>query len=121
LQRRAHLAFAELPTIGVGQGSPEILGFANDAGIAHTHELVPHLERDALERAVDDRCRHRIDAVRRVPGGPNPAVVELAGGGHAGLPMLRMRLPTVSRTAIQPGGTTAVLSFCSTTAGPERF
>ena len=68
LQRRAHLAFAQLPPLRVGERGAEILGFANDAGIAHPHQFVTHLDRDVLQRPLNDRGRDRIDAGRRGAG-----------------------------------------------------
>ena len=68
LQRRALRAFAELPALGVGERGAEILGLADDAGVAHPHQLVAHLDGDVLERAVDDRGGDRIDA--RLRGAP---------------------------------------------------
>src|SRR4029078_6155436 len=59
--RRAHLAFAQLPTLGVGERRAEILGFADDARIAHAHELVAHLDRDVFQGALDDGAGDRID------------------------------------------------------------
>ena len=113
LQRRAHLAFAELVAVGVRQRGAEILGFADDARIAHAHELVAHLDRDVFERALDDGGGDRIDAVgRRRPDG--------CGRVHAAPPSVMMRLPERSTTARARGGTTVVLSFCSTMAGPSN-
>ena len=66
LQRRRHLALAQLPSLGVGQRRAEILGFADDARIAHAHELVAHLDRDVLQRPLDDGAGDRIDARRRL-------------------------------------------------------
>ena len=48
LQRRAHLAFAELAPLRVRQRRAEILQLADDARIAHAHELMAHLDGNAL-------------------------------------------------------------------------
>jgi hypothetical protein len=62
LERRAHRAFAKLAAGRVGQRGAEILAFADDARIAHAHELVAHLDGDVFKRPVDDRCEERINA-----------------------------------------------------------
>src|SRR6185437_4983102 len=116
LQRRAHLAFAQLPTLGVGERRAEILGFADDARIAHAHELVAHLDGDVFQRALDDGAGDRIDPRRRLL----PAVGAVNFVHRASLATLRMRLPAASLVAVQPGGMTVVESFCSTMAGPAK-
>jgi hypothetical protein len=116
LQRRAHLALAQLPPLGVGQRRAEILGFADDARIAHAHELVAHLDRDVLQRPLNDCAGDRIDARRRLL----PAVGAVNIVHRASPATLRMRLPAASLVAVQPGGMTVVESFCSTMAGPEK-
>src|SRR5271169_294685 len=116
LQRRAHLAFAQLPSLGIRQRRAEILGFADDARIAHAHELVAHLDRDVLQRSLDDGAGDRIDARRRLL----PAVGAVYVVHRASPATLRMRLPAASLVAVQPGGMTVVESFCSTMAGPAK-
>ena len=59
-----------------------------------------HLDRDRLEGARDHRGGDRVDA---------------SGRGSAHLP--RIRLPEASARAVQPGGTTVVVSRWKTTAG----
>src|SRR3984885_15206241 len=61
LQRRAHLAFAELAPLRVRERRAEILRLADDARIAHAHELVAHLDGDAFKRALDHRAGDRVD------------------------------------------------------------
>jgi hypothetical protein len=71
----------------------EILGFADDARIAHAHELVAHLDRDVLQRALDHGAGDRIDPRRRLllaVGAVNvvhrasPAILSMIGDGGAG-------------------------------------
>ena len=61
-----------------------------------------HLDRDRLERARDHRGGDRVDCV-----------------SCGALIALRMRLPEASARALQPGGTTVVVSRWKTTAGPS--
>jgi hypothetical protein len=68
LQRRALARLAELAALGVDERGPEVLRLADDARVRHAHELDAHLDRDALERAVDDRGRDGIDTARGVDG-----------------------------------------------------
>src|SRR5271167_2205758 len=114
LQRRAHLAFAELPPLCIRERSAKILGFANDAGIAHPHQLVAHLDRDVLQRPLNDGGGDRIDAGRRRVG-----LRERRGDVHAASNAIKI-LPDGSTIAVAPGGTTVVLSFCRMMAGPEK-
>src|SRR4029077_20482435 len=116
LQRRSHLALAQLPSLTVSQRRAEILGVADDARIAHAHELVAHLDRDVLQRPLDDGAGDRIDARRRLL----PAVGAVNVVHRASPATLRMRLPAASLVAVQPGGMTVVESFCSTMAGPAK-
>ena len=115
LERRAHLAFAELATLSVGQRGAEILGFADDAGIAHPHQLVSHLDRDALQRAVNDGGGDRVHASRGLTlrGGDGM-------GGHCTAPKAMTMLPVQSTRAVAPGGTSVVLSVCRMMAGPLK-
>jgi hypothetical protein len=116
LQRRAHLAFAELAPLGIGECRAEILGFADDAGIAHPHQLVAHLDRDVFQRAVDYGGCDRID-----PRGGHLIGGHSKGGAvHAVSPARSTRLPDGSTLAPHPGGTTVVLSDCRTIAGPAN-
>ena len=58
----------KLAAFGVGQRRAEILELADDAGIAHAHQLVAHLDGDVLERALDDRAGDGVDASIRGDG-----------------------------------------------------
>ena len=62
LERGAHLALAKLASVRVSQCGAKILGLADNARVGHAHEFVAHLDRNIFERAVDNRCCHRIDA-----------------------------------------------------------
>ena len=116
LQWRRHLAFAQLPPFGVGQGGAEILRLADDARIAHAHKLVAHFDGDVLQRALDDGAGDRIDSRRRL----RAAVGQARLVHRPPLQTFRMRLPAASLMALQPGGMTVVESFCSTMAGPAN-
>ena len=61
LQRRADRTFTQLTAHRVEQRRAEILGFADDAGVRHARELVPHLEGDVLEGAGDHLGGHQIN------------------------------------------------------------
>jgi hypothetical protein len=61
LQRRALRTFTKLPTRGIADRSPKILGFSNDAGVGHAHQLVAHLDGDVLKGALNDAGCHRVD------------------------------------------------------------
>ncbi len=64
LQRRALRAFAKLTAGGIADRCAEILGFSNDAGVGHAHELVAHFDGNVLERTLNDAGRHRVDSCR---------------------------------------------------------
>ena len=68
LERRRVHRFTELTAVAVDDRRPEILGFADDRGIRHAHELPAHLDRDALQRALDHAGGDGVDgaAVRRL-------------------------------------------------------
>ena len=61
LQWSAHAAFAQLQPVGIGQRRAEILGLADDARIAHPHQLVAHLDGNRVERALDDGGGDGVD------------------------------------------------------------
>ena len=68
LERRRVHRFTELTAVAVDDRRPEILGFADDRGIRHAHELPAHLDRDALQCALDHAGGDGVDgaAVRRL-------------------------------------------------------
>ena len=106
LKWRALLGLGQLSAIRVNQCSAEILGFADDRGVAHAHELVAHLDGDVFEGALDDLCGDRVNAaLRRV-------------FAHDTAPAVRIRLPWGSAVNDQFGGTTVVVSSCRMIAGP---
>ena len=63
LQRRRLRRFGEAAALGIDQRRAEILRLADDRGVAHAHQLVAHLDRDVLERALDHRGGDRVDPV----------------------------------------------------------
>jgi hypothetical protein len=92
LQRRALRAFAELPPTRVADRGAEVIGLADDARIRHPHELVAHLDRDVLERALDDARGDGVDALLgrgRVDDG--------LADTHAGGPLERMQVVAAHR------------------------
>src|SRR5207247_1865158 len=65
LQRGRKRALADLAALGVEQRDAEVFGFADDRRVRHPGQLVPHLERDAVEGARDHAGRDGIDRFGR--------------------------------------------------------
>ena len=61
LQRRGEGRLAQLPPLRVEQRATEVLRLADDARIGHPGQLVPHLDRDALQGTSDHPRGDRID------------------------------------------------------------
>src|SRR5690606_16699477 len=99
LQRRGHLAFTELAAGGVGQRGAEVFRLADDARVAHAHELEAHLDGDVLQRALDDGAGYRIDTGGDGCGG-------LGRGVHVRSPNEIRMLPDGWTTAVVFGGMT---------------
>ena len=112
LQRRRLGRFGQAAAFRIDERRTEILRFADDRRVAHAHQLVAHLDGDVLQRALDHAAGDRIDEVGLGRG--------LAGGGcaHCFASLRIMRLPAASASKLKWGGTTVVVSICSTMAGP---
>ena len=113
LQRRALLGLGQLAVLHIDERSAEILRFADDAGIGHAHELVAHLDRNVLQRALNDTRSDRIDFLIGGIGAFDRA------RSHAAPRAFMIKFPLPSATIVHPGGTTVVLSVCKIIAGPS--
>ena len=113
LQRRALLGLGQLAVLHIDERSAEILRFADDAGIGHAHELVAHLDRNVLQRTLNDARGDRIDFLIAGIGAFDRARI------HAAPRAFMIKFPLPSATIVHPGGTTVVLSVCKIIAGPS--
>ena len=113
LQRRALLGLGQLPVLHIDERCAEILKFADDAGIGHAHELVAHLDRNVLQRPLDDARGDRIDLLIGGFGAFDRARI------HPAPRAFMIKFPLPSATIVLPGGTTVVLSVCRIIAGPS--
>ena len=136
LERGRLRGLGEPLPVRVHQPGPEVLRFADDGRVGHPHELVAHLRRDVLERALDDTDGDRVHRAVGAAGAAVPATGPVSAGtvpgaagaacaaglrralAHGDSSMVMMRLPASSARAVLPGGMTVVESRCSTTAGP---
>ena len=106
LQRRRLRRLAQLAALVVAEHAAEVLRLADDRRVGHARQLVAHLDRDRVERAVDHGSGDRVDP--------------RAHGGHDAPAFASSRFPERSARARQPGGTTVVVSRWKTTAGPSN-
>ncbi len=84
--------------------------------MTHAHQLVAHLDRNAFESALYYRGSYRVDAVRTMLA----LIGTLELHRHFRPPMVIIKFPAASATAVQCGGISVVLSCCSTIAGPAN-
>ena len=74
--------FREPLSVDAHDAGSKILRFADDRRVRHAHELVAHLGRDVLERALDDADGNRVHpAVGAPPGAAGVAVAAAAAVG----------------------------------------
>ena len=106
LERRRLRRLAQLPALVVAEHAAEVLRLADDRRVGHAGQLVAHLDRDRVERAVDHGRGDRVDS--------------RANGAHRRTTLRQDQVSGARRPArVQPGGTTVVVSRWKTTAGPS--
>jgi hypothetical protein len=64
LQRRRLCRLGQPAPLGIDQCRAEIFGFADNRRIGHPHQLVTHLDRDVLQRALHDAGGNAVDRER---------------------------------------------------------
>ena len=119
LQRGGLGRLREPLTGRIHQAGSEVLGFADDGRVRHSHELVAHLRRDVLERALDDARGDRVhpavrafgEAVATTVSGAALAVIHGRGVVHGESSMVGIRSPDAFPRTAMPRGSTAVESL----------